>query len=268
MREKTFIMTTVILACFFIASAAFCKEQINWLEYEEGIEAAKAEKKKIYLNFFADWCGYCKIMDKQTFTNKEVIGFLNENFVSVKINSDKNKKVAREYKVKGLPTSWFLSDLGEKIHFQPGFIQPPQMLSLLKSVRDIGKKSSENVNWRSYDEGMEIAKSENKKIFLTFTSKTDPFSEVMENNTFKDPRIVEYLNKNYVPVKVDFNSDQKLASDFRVAQTPHMWFVKNDGERIGKQKGFVQTENLLLILKYIHSDSYKRMNLKDFYKTL
>jgi len=107
---------------------------IKWYGYEEGIARGKKEKKKIYINFYADWCHYCKVMEKETFRNNSVVGYLNDNFVAIRINSDKNKKLAQNYQVTGLPSNWFLSESGDNIGNQPGYLPPDMMLPLLKYV--------------------------------------------------------------------------------------------------------------------------------------
>ena len=107
---------------------------IEWLSYEEGLRRGKNEKKKIFLNFYADWCQYCKIMDTQTFRNSSVVSYLNENFVAVRVNSDQNRKIAADYNVTGLPVSWFVAENGENIGSQPGYLPPETLLPLLKYI--------------------------------------------------------------------------------------------------------------------------------------
>jgi thioredoxin-related protein len=108
--------------------------EIKWLTYENGITAASAEEKKIFLHFYANWCGYCKVMDKKTFKDASVVKYLNENFVSIKVNSDKQRKLAIQFRVRGLPSNWFLQNDGEKIANRPGYISPKQMISFLQFI--------------------------------------------------------------------------------------------------------------------------------------
>lgn len=124
---------------------------IKWFAYNEGLSRGKSEDKKVFLNFYADWCRYCKMMDQKTFRNKEVIAYLNENFVPVRVNSDKNRKVSREYNVTGLPVSWFISEQGENIGSQPGYIPPDLMLPLLKYIETDSYKT---MNFEKFKEGL------------------------------------------------------------------------------------------------------------------
>ena len=112
-------------------------EEIKWRSYQEGLVVSKAEKKKVFLHFYADWCFYCGKMSKETFQNPEVVSYLNSNFISVRVNTDKEPETAMTYGVTGLPSTWFLTRMGEAIGAVPGFIPPDTLLTMLKEVNGI-----------------------------------------------------------------------------------------------------------------------------------
>jgi len=66
---------------------------VKWLTWEEAVEKNKTEKKKIFVDVFTDWCGWCKVMDKNTFTEAEVAKILNEDFYAVKFNAEQTADV-------------------------------------------------------------------------------------------------------------------------------------------------------------------------------
>ena len=112
-------------------------EGINWHSYEEGLVVSKAEKKKVFLHFYAVWCVYCGKMAKETFQNPAVVSYLNNNFIAVRVDTDKQPDTAMKYGVTGLPSTWFLTRMGEGIGAVPGFIPPDALLSMLKKVNGI-----------------------------------------------------------------------------------------------------------------------------------
>lgn len=69
------------------------EEKINWLSWEEAIEANKETPKKIFIDMYTDWCGWCKRMDASTFKDPEVIKFMNENFYAVKFDAEQKEDV-------------------------------------------------------------------------------------------------------------------------------------------------------------------------------
>ena len=105
---------------------------IQWFTYDEGMQRGKAQNKKVFLVFHADWCRYCLKMEKETFAKPTVIAYVNRNFIPISVNSDKQPDIAEKYKVRGLPMSWFLSETGEPIANRPGYIAPDDMLKILK----------------------------------------------------------------------------------------------------------------------------------------
>lgn len=108
--------------------------EIKWASYQDGISSAKTEGKKIFLHFYASWCGYCKVMDQKTFKDIAVIQYLNENFIPIRVDSDQQKELAVQYGVRGLPTNWFLQMDGERIANRPGYISPEQMIGFLQFI--------------------------------------------------------------------------------------------------------------------------------------
>ncbi len=107
---------------------------INWMEYNEGLALAKATNKPVFLYFHADWCTYCTKLKKTTFKDEEVLRFLDESFVSISVDSDKNKMLATQWKVRGLQTLWFLKPDNSKISNIPGYVDGNQFLQILKYI--------------------------------------------------------------------------------------------------------------------------------------
>jgi thioredoxin-related protein len=107
-------------------------DPIEWHSYEEGVRLGKTTGKKIYIFFKANWCTYCDKMEKETFQKPLVASYLNENFIPVKVDIDRERKIASQFYVSGVPTSSFLSNTGEKISNLPGFIPLDTFLPVLR----------------------------------------------------------------------------------------------------------------------------------------
>jgi len=142
-------MVALLLIIFFTAGSpgVTSAASINWYDYQEGVFAGKQEGKKIFIHFWAEWCSYCKTMEKETFRNSSVISYLNNNFVSIKVNSDKDTKTPAKYSVRGLPSNWFLTGEGEKISNLPGHIPADKFLQILKYIET---DSYKNMNFKEF----------------------------------------------------------------------------------------------------------------------
>ncbi|MBU1341346.1 MAG: thioredoxin family protein [Proteobacteria bacterium] len=107
---------------------------INFQEYAQGRALAKTQEKHIFLYFHADWCTYCRKLTSTTFQGKEVLAYLKDNFISISVDTDQNKELADQWKVKGLPTLWFLKSDSTKIDSIPGYVDKRQFLHILKYI--------------------------------------------------------------------------------------------------------------------------------------
>lgn len=68
-------------------------KEINWISLDELQEKMKKQPKKVYIDVYTDWCGWCKVMDNKTFTNPGVIKYMNEHFYAVKFNAEQKDSV-------------------------------------------------------------------------------------------------------------------------------------------------------------------------------
>jgi thioredoxin-related protein len=64
---------------------------LTWLDFESGYTKAVKENKILMVDAYTDWCYWCKVMDKETFSDSAVIQQLNSSFVTVKLNPEKDK---------------------------------------------------------------------------------------------------------------------------------------------------------------------------------
>ena len=65
-------------------------QSINWISFEEAFKLQKTNPKNIIVDVYTNWCGPCKLLDRNTFQNKKVADFINKNFYAVKFNAEGN----------------------------------------------------------------------------------------------------------------------------------------------------------------------------------
>lgn len=97
------ILLGVLLA--FVCCVGVAQTNFRDLTYEEALVAAKAENKCVFVDFYTQWCGPCKAMLKDVFPLKDVGDYLNQRFVCIKLDAEKEGKVlAARFKVNAYPT--------------------------------------------------------------------------------------------------------------------------------------------------------------------
>ena len=103
------------------SQAAPVAGEIAWVnDLAQGLGLAKQSGKPVMTDFYAGWCGWCKKLDAEVYTNKDVIA-LSQKFVCVKVDSDKNQEDAQKYGVRGLPTIVFMNSEGKASNTVVGY---------------------------------------------------------------------------------------------------------------------------------------------------
>ena len=123
-----------LLLILIISQQAFSQHSIKFEEssFASILAKAKAEKKLVFMDAYASWCGPCKLMEKNVFTDKNVADFYNKNFVNARIDMEKGegRDLAIKYGVRSYPTFLFLNGEGDVVGKELGYIQSKEFLEL------------------------------------------------------------------------------------------------------------------------------------------
>ncbi|MCC5939595.1 MAG: DUF255 domain-containing protein [Lunatimonas sp.] len=131
----------------FTVQQTMAQDKIKWYSFEEVIQLSQETPKMILVDVYTDWCGWCKKMDKETFTDKAVIAYVNENFYAVKLNAEDKKtkftfrgkeyseeNMARAMQVRSYPNFVIMDAAMENITQLPGYREASPFVSALTSL--------------------------------------------------------------------------------------------------------------------------------------
>jgi thioredoxin-related protein len=147
--------------------------QVTWYDYEKGVKIAAEKGKPVIIDLFADWCGWCKKMDLEVFSDSEVSKKLNEDYICVRLHMDRNNEEMIRYKghvltkqefavmhgVQGLPTMIFMDRTGNIAQVIPGYINKTRFIPILNFIRD--ECYLKKIDFRDYEAG-KVACTKNK----------------------------------------------------------------------------------------------------------
>lgn len=172
MRMKNLL----IVLSLFLSTTVFGQDTIQWMTMNEALEAQKETPKKIFMDVYTHWCGPCKMLDKNTFSHKKVISFINKNYYAVKFNAEGTEEItyqdftytnpnyqearkgrnathffADALRIPGYPSLVFFEDDGDLIQAVPGYKTPQELEIYLKMIaNDDYKKLTTTEAWESY----------------------------------------------------------------------------------------------------------------------
>ncbi len=83
----------LLVALLFVGTLASNAQEIKWLTIDEALAAQVKKPKPIFMDVYTDWCGPCKMLDRNTFSDPSFAKYINENYYAVKFNAEGNSTV-------------------------------------------------------------------------------------------------------------------------------------------------------------------------------
>jgi thioredoxin-related protein len=123
-------------------------QQPNWREFGAGLKEAEKQEKPMVVDVYTSWCGWCKRMDRTTYADEQVLDYMEEAFVPIKMNAESKdraeyageeytyRQIAKGFRITGYPTTLFLNADGSHITTVPGYLKPAQFLTVLRFIGD------------------------------------------------------------------------------------------------------------------------------------
>jgi thioredoxin-related protein len=126
-----------LLICLF-AGLNIIAQKVNFIDnnWNEARAKAASENKLLFVDAYTDWCYWCKVMDKKTFTDAGVIQLMNEKFVSLKLEMERDygTTVAMKYRVTGFPTFLVFAADGSLLYKVSGYQEVDAFKSFLNKI--------------------------------------------------------------------------------------------------------------------------------------
>jgi thiol-disulfide isomerase/thioredoxin len=136
--KKHFLLLILSVSLLSHSFAQNRKIEFTTEDFTGALAKAKAEKKMIFMDCYTTWCGPCKMLSAQIFTQDAVADYFNANFISVKMDMEKGEGPAlqQKYGVKAYPTLLFINPASEEMHRAMGFISAEKLIAAAKKAKD------------------------------------------------------------------------------------------------------------------------------------
>lgn len=159
--------TAVLFLSFHLLFAQESNDKIKWMSFEEAVEKQKKEPRKIFVDVYTNWCGWCKRMDAGTFSHAEIAKYVNKKYYAVKLNAEtrdtikfkgKDFMFVPQYRSNELavtllqgsmsyPSFVFMNEKMEILTVLKGYQQVPQFDTVLKYF---GENNQNKTKWEDF----------------------------------------------------------------------------------------------------------------------
>ncbi|MEN8789180.1 MAG: DUF255 domain-containing protein [Flavobacteriaceae bacterium] len=161
----------ILILALFLSVSGLQAQEVNWMSWQEAIAQSQVDDnpKKVFIDVYTDWCGWCKKMDKDTFQNPEVARYMSDNFYMVKLDGEGKEPIefrGTTYKyvpsgrrgyhelaaalLKGrlsYPTVVFMDEDLNVLSPVPGYQKPEPFLNI---ARYFGDNIYKEQDWKTY----------------------------------------------------------------------------------------------------------------------
>jgi len=261
--KKLSLIIAVLISSTLILSAQDKGIKFEHSEWKEVLKKAKKENKIIMMDAYTTWCGPCKWMAKNTFTDEKVGKFYNANFVNTKFDMEKGEgpELAQKYGVRAYPTILYINGDGELVHVGVGALDGPSFIQLGKTALDDKK------NFLSLGKAYKKNSKDAETVFAYCNALRDanqPFGEVV-SEYLGSLKSKEYLKTENWQIIKEFSGEMNSdAFKYVVANTKKFYDAFGKEEVDAKIFMVYKTE----IYKAFNNRSLKKKEYEAAKKTI
>ncbi|HMR89151.1 MAG TPA: thioredoxin family protein [Saprospiraceae bacterium] len=261
----------IILSLFFVNGLN--SQTINFKSsLEPALTEAFSSDKLIFVDVMADWCGPCKLMEKEMNADTSFINYYNEHFVNLKINEKGNKTFLKQYDIKSFPTLLFLNKSGEVVERLSGYKKAKYLkdkaiaLQSLKSVYNKefvvkkGEKFNEEQFLNEISQAISPMSLTARNGYLNIIAKKgQPFAKpiLTKYNTS-----IEFTIFQEAYLKINDKTDQTLAENLMVSFLTSDKNFQNDDKIKAGCANLTQLTGIKQEKVYTYIMAYRELNVR------
>tara|TARA_B110000459_G_scaffold135359_1_gene147838 strand:- start:154 stop:1320 length:1167 start_codon:yes stop_codon:yes gene_type:complete len=184
--------------------------------FKEALVRANKENKLVFVDAYATWCGPCKLMTKDVFSDEKVAEFYNKNFINMKIDQEAGEGIqfAKDYKVNLFPTLLYIDSKGTLAHKSYGYHEPIEFISLGRNaihpetqllslqIQYLDKGGMKSKHLRNLVDALSIARLPYNEVLDTYIT----------NESLEDPDMIRFI-VDYFPSTVNCEVFQYITSN-------------------------------------------------------
>jgi len=187
-HTKNAMKKALSLVLFCTAVLWYAQEGITFRDgdFKTALAQAKKEKKLIFMDAFAAWCGPCKLMEKNVFTQPAVGKYYNDNFINVRYDMEKGegREIAQKYGVRSYPSFLFLNGDGEVVLQSYGYMVENDFLQ-------VGREANQP----------KLATKSSRELFNEGEKNPELLLNMMRANAQTDYDFAKKVSERYFQVK-------------------------------------------------------------------
>jgi len=186
------------------------------ISYDQALKQAAQEKKLVFIDFYTTWCGPCKMLDQTTLQDAWVTKWLAEKTVALKIDAEKELKLAEKFKVEFYPTLIFLNPEGKELERLLGYVDAEEFRNAARDL-DKGVTALERAQ-------QDIAREpDNPRVHLDFAAalaRKQRFAEAqkeyfwcLDHGVEKDPAFARVRDERVIPELISLGQMHEPAQE-------------------------------------------------------
>jgi thioredoxin-related protein len=148
--KKLNVLTATLVVALVLPLAACSGEKggLHWMSFSDGFREAQRTHKKMLIDVYTDWCVWCKRMDANTYTDKNLASYLNSHYILVKLDAESprthtfmgkqytEQQLAGSFGVTGYPSTLFLKAEGDLITVYPGYADAQRFRNVVAFIAE------------------------------------------------------------------------------------------------------------------------------------